>query len=274
MLFVDKLVEESVISKEIFEDNSYIIYKLNEDKYKPSEDLINRLEWLRQMNMENQEMSLSENHELILKTFSKFNKLLKKNFDYYYTGGFISYISTNNELKRYHGDIDIYFNEEELPLLKEVVDNSKNFTFKSNLINDSKHYYEIYYKDTKMSIGVYSFSRKNEYIILKNYHLKRNKLLVDEIMLTKEYSKIVFDNSYFNYNDTEYKMVSLNGLYNIKKSGRPKDRFDNQILEDIIDKKIDKILDKKFKKTIYTYDNKVKLSPVKTVEKMLSITNK
>lgn len=93
-------------------------------------------------------------------------------------------------------------------------------------------------------------------------------------MLTKEYSKIVFDNSYFNYNDTEYKMVSLNGLYNIKKSGRPKDRFDNQILEDIIDKKIDKILDKKFKKTIYTYDNKVKLSPVKTVEKMLSITNK
>ena len=74
MLFVDKLVEESVISKEIFEDNSYIIYKLNEDKYKPSEDLINRLEWLRQMNMENQEMSLSENHELILKTFSKFNK--------------------------------------------------------------------------------------------------------------------------------------------------------------------------------------------------------
>lgn len=274
MLFVDKLVEESVISKEIFEDNSYIIYKLNEDKYKSSEDLINRLEWLRQMNMENQEMSLSENHELILKTFSKFNKLLKKNFDYYYTGGFISYISTNNELKRYHGDIDIYFNEEELPLLKEVVDNSKNFTFKSNLINDSKHYYEIYYKDTKMSIGVYSFSRKNEYIILKNYHLKRNKLLVDEIMLTKEYSKIVFDNSYFNYNDTEYKMVSLNGLYNIKKSGRPKDRFDNQILEDIIDKKIDKILDKKFKKTIYTYDNKVKLSPVKTVEKMLSITNK
>lgn len=155
---------------------------------------------------------------------------MKKNFDYYYTGGFISYISTNNELKRYHGDIDIYFNEEELPLLKEVVDNSKNFTFKSNLINDSKHYYEIYYKDTKMSIGVYSFSRKNEYIILKDYHLKRNKLLVDEIMLTKEYSKIVFDNSYFNYNDTEYKMVSLNGLYNIKKSGRPKDRFDNQIL--------------------------------------------
>lgn len=74
MLFVDKLVEESVISKEIFEDNSYIIYKLNEDKYKSSEDLINRLEWLRQMNMENQEMSLSENHELILKTFSKFNK--------------------------------------------------------------------------------------------------------------------------------------------------------------------------------------------------------
>ena len=88
---------------------------------------------------------------------------------------------------------DIYFNEEELPLLKEVVDNSKNFTFKSNLINDSKHYYEIYYKDTKMSIGVYSFSRKNEYIILKDYHLKRNKLLVDEIMLTKEYSKIVID---------------------------------------------------------------------------------
>ena len=59
---------------------------------------------------------------------------MKKNFDYYYTGGFISYISTNNELKRYHGDIDIYFNEEELPLLKEVVDNSKNFTFKSNIM--------------------------------------------------------------------------------------------------------------------------------------------
>ena len=46
---------------------------------------------------------------------------------------FDGYIATENSLERYHGDLDLFINEKNLITLKELVDNSEDFKFVSNM---------------------------------------------------------------------------------------------------------------------------------------------
>lgn len=85
------------------------------------------------ININNQKMSLAENHQTVLKIFDAFNNLLKNDFDYFYTGGLMLFIRYEDNLERYHNDLDIYLNEDQLLDLKQAVDNSNSFKFISNM---------------------------------------------------------------------------------------------------------------------------------------------
>jgi len=220
------------------------------EKYSSKEDLMTRLNWLKSMNMTHPQMPLSENHKLVIEAFDKFNQIIGTNFDSYYTGGLMGYLATSHPLERYHGDLDLFINEEQLEALYEIVMQSEDFEFISNMDHkeENGHEFKIQYKGTPMSIGLFLFERKpnNEIVIKEYYHLNNNpseELLVNEQHLSPEYAQMIFANDIRNHNGIPYRMQSLESIYNSKKKSRPKDRYDATIIKDSIDLMIDYQLD-------------------------------
>ena len=243
------LVEKGQIKADDIFSNIGLITSLSE-KYSSKDDLMTRLNWLKSMNMTHPQMPLSENHKLVIEAFDKFNQIIGTNFDSYYTGGLMGYLATSHPLERYHGDLDLFINEEQLESLYEIVMQSEDFEFISNMDHkeDNGHEFKIQYKGTPMSIGLFLFERKpnNEIVIKEYYHLNNNpseELLVNEQHLSPEYAQMIFANDIRNHNGIPYRMQSLESIYNSKKNSRPKDRYDATIIKESIDLMIDYQLD-------------------------------
>lgn len=253
------MLERGVLTVEQIISNADLIISLNPDKYKSFDDLINRLKWIESMNMEHPQMPLTENHKLVVKAFDKFNELVGTQFDSFYTGGLMGYLATNHELERYHGDLDLFINEEQLPLLYSIVQQSKDFEFVSNLEHkaQSGHEFKINYKGTEMSIGLFLFSRlPNNEVVLKDYYQdKNNELVVNESHLSGRYASMLFPTTPREHNGFAYKMQSLEGIYYSKKGSRPKDEYDAKIIESYVDMEIVSRLDNE-KQDNYTTQNR------------------
>lgn len=101
------LLDRKALTAEQILSNSDLILALNPDKYKTPDDLIARLGWIKSMNMTHPQMSLTENHRLVIEAFDKLNCLIGAKLDSFYTGGLMGYLATNHQLERYHGDLDL-----------------------------------------------------------------------------------------------------------------------------------------------------------------------
>lgn len=250
LVSLNSLLNRGVLKKEDVFSNVDLLLSLNPEKYKNSNALIARLNWIKSMNMEYPKMPLSENHKLVLETFDEFNKLIGTNFDCFYTGGLMGYLATNHKLERYHGDLDLFINEQQLETLRDLLSQNRNFEFISNMDHKevNGHEYKITYKGTPMSIGLFLFERMpDQGIAIKEYYYENmdinGPLLVDEHHLSKEYTQMILDNQVRQHNGIPYKMQSLESIYNSKKNSRPKDRYDAEIIKNNIDMLIDYKLD-------------------------------
>ena len=246
---ISDLVDEGNLKPDDVFSNIDLITSLSV-RYSSKEDLFKRLDWLKGMNMLHPKMPLSENHKLVIDTFDKFNELIGTNFDSYYTGGLMGYLATDHPLERYHSDLDLFINEEQLESLYELVKKSSDFEFISNMHDKEKngHEFKIQYKGTPMSIGLFLFERKpdNEIVIKEYYHDGNNinnGLLVNEKHLLPEYAGMVFSDVIKNHNGIPYRMQSLESIYNVKKNSRPKDKYDADIIKNYVDMMIDYKLD-------------------------------
>lgn len=65
LVSLNSLLNRKVLSAEQILSNADLITALNPEKYKSPDDLINRLEWIKSMNMEYPQMPLTENHKLV-----------------------------------------------------------------------------------------------------------------------------------------------------------------------------------------------------------------
>ena len=274
---INDLYVNKTLKKEDVLDLLKILTNIYPDKYPTLESLVNRLKWLKSMNLEHPVMPLSENHQLIIETFDSFNILIGTNFDAYYTGGSIGYIATNHPLERYHSDLDMYINEEQLLSLYDVVKKSEDFRFVSNMNEKAMngHEFKIQYKDTPMSIGLFLFERNdNNEIILKDYYYNKDELYVNEQHLVSEYSLLLFSDNICTHKNISYKMQSLDTIYNSKKKSRPKDIYDANIIKDSIDLDIDSKLDVAKRNNYEVIDKYVKTSNVSKLDKILNKKNK
>lgn len=272
LVSLNNLLNKKVLSVDDILSNVNLILLLNPNKYHSADDLIARLNWIKSMNLEYPEIPLTENHKLVIEVFDKFNELIKTNFDCFYTGGLMGYLAIEHPLERYHGDLDLFINEEQLFALYELVQNSENFEFVSNMNNKevNGHEYKVTYKGTPMSIGLFLFSRlPNHEIVLKKYyyldHDLNQDLFVDEHHLSSKYASMVFSDQIREHNGTFYKMQTLESIYNSKKNSRPKDRYDANIIKDFIDKQIDYKLDTE-KQNNYDINHQIVINSV--VQKM------
>lgn len=250
LVSLNSLLNRKILSVDDILSNVNLILLLNPDKYHSADDLIARLKWIKGMNLEYSKMPLTENHRLVIETFDRFNELIKTNFDCYYTGGLMGYLATGHSLERYHGDLDLFINEEQLFTLYELVQSSDDFEFVSNMDHKevNGHEYKITYKGTPMSIGLFLFSRlPNQELVLKEYYYlnqdPNQDLYVDEHHLSGRYASMMFSNELREHNGSFYKMQTLESIYNSKKNSRPKDRYDANIIRGFIDEQIDYRLD-------------------------------
>lgn len=271
----DLVIRKAITVQDVF-DNVDMLVKLNPEKYQSAEDLIQRLNWIKGMNMEHPQMPLTQNHELVIEAFDKFNELIQGKFDCYYTGGLMGYLATGHELERYHGDLDLFINEEQLIALKELVDSSCDFKFVSNMDHKeiNGHEYKITYCDTPMSVGLFLFERKNDMsITTKEYYYENQdvngELLVDEHHFSPEYTEMCFSNQVREHNGSTYQMMSLESIYNSKKNSRPKDRYDASIIKDKVDMFIDYKIDVGKRDNFDVIHKKVDNTIIQDIEQVL-----
>lgn len=244
------LYEQKKLDAEAIFSRSDLILALNPDRFKTKEDLLDRLNYLLEINFYNSRCSLEENHALVIDAFIKFNELMNGKFDSFYTGGLMGYIRTGHPLERYHGDLDLLINESELQALKELVDCSEEFNFVSNMDHKevNGHEYKITYRNYPMSIGLFLFKRNLDRSITMTsyfYEDKKSKtnLYCDERVYSKRYTELCFDENVNYYAGTFYRTMSLEGIYNAKKNGRPKDRYDARVIKEKANLLIDYAID-------------------------------
>lgn len=268
LVSLNSLLNRKILSVDDILSNVNLILLLNPDKYHSADDLIARLNWIKGMNLEYPKMPLTENHRLVIETFDRFNELIKTNFDCYYTGGLMGYLATGHSLERYHGDLDLFINEEQLFTLYELVQSSDDFEFVSNMDHKevNGHEYKITYKGTPMSIGLFLFSRlPNQELVLKEYYYlnqdPNQDLYVDEHHLSGRYASMMFSNELREHNGSFYKMQTLESIYNFKKNSRPKDRYDANIIRGFIDEQIDYRLDNE-KQDNYDINHQIAINSV------------
>lgn len=271
----DLLARKMITEADIFLNVESII-KLNPEKYTCTNDLLKRLNWIKAMNMEHPTLSLTENHQLVTEAFNQFNKLIQGKFDCYYTGGIMGYFALNHELERYHRDLDLFVNEQQLMALKELVDSSPDFEFVSNMSQKEVHghEYKIVYKSTTMSIGLFLFERQSDNsITTKEYYYEHQdnakQLFVDEHHYSKRYTDMLFSDSVRYHDGFPYKMMSLESIYNAKKNSRPKDRYDAEIIKSNVDMLIDYKIDVERKHNFHINHKMLSQSIVHVVEQSI-----
>ena len=274
---IDKVLSviyDFVLHERISKDDALyhldMLCELNQDKYKNRDDLINRVGFLKSMNLLGTNVPLSENHKAVLEAFDKFNELIDDSFEYYYTGGMMGYLATGHQLVRYHSDLDILINEADLERLKKLVEKSEDFKFVSHLDKKSNigHEYFIVYKGNPVDIGLFLFERKNDgSIIRKSYYYKDKELLVDEEYLDPEYVSLSYTGETYTHNGIPYKMMSLESVYEAKKDARAKDQYDAKVIEDSVDMEIVERISNARKRNTFTPHKKAKDSVVERIEK-------
>lgn len=250
LVSLNDLLDRNLLTKEEIFANIPMIISLNPEKYASAEDLIERLNWLKGMNIEHPAMPLTENHKLVIDAFDNFNALVQDKFDCYYTGGLMGYLATNHELERYHGDLDLFINEDQLIALKKLVDASSDFEFVSNFERKL---------DNSITVKEYYFENQNT----------QGQLFVDEHHFTKEYTDMSFSNLVRQHNGIPYKMLSLESIYNSKKDGRPKDKYDANVIKDYVDISVDYRIDAERKNNVDVKHKPVQNSVVHTVENVM-----
>lgn len=260
---------KGLIKKEDIYSNEDLLVNLYPEKYKTADDFFARLNFLLSMNLEGAKTSLSLNHQLVMETFNKFNELLAGSFDAYYTGGLMGYIATDHQLERYHSDLDLFINEAELLKLKELIDNSDNFSLISNMAHKEKnsHEYKITYNSTPMSIGLFLFSRNSDGSINTNqYHYEKEELCVESIHYSKKSTDLCFPNNIKTYNGNLFRMMSLESIYNSKKNSRPKDKYDAMVIKDNVDLLIDYEIDRERKNQTKSFTRGIQNSTIDIIE--------
>ncbi len=255
LIALEDLIKRKVLTMDDVVHNSNLIIALDPSKYHSFDDLLGRLQHLKALNVEHTKMPLPRNHELVMEVFDKFNEYFGVKFDTFYTGGLMGYIATNHELERYHSDLDVFINEDQIFEFIDFLKQNPDFKFESYMDykNDFGHEYRVLYKDVPIPIGLFLFKRlENGEIVTKEYyypeHKKENGLHMHEKHLSSEYATLTFDQSIREHNGYKYRMFSLESTYNMKKNGRPKDKYDASIIKDYIDDDVDRRIDEATKK--------------------------
>lgn len=242
VILIGRMLDSKRISREDVIDNVDKVLAIAPDKYKSIEDLLDLFKHIKQQNMLYTATTVEENHRLVMETFDKFNGLLEGQYlDCYYTGGLMGYIITDTPLERYHSDLDVLVNEEDLLALKKLVDSNPDFSFDCHMDGkgDNGHEFVVRYKDSPMAIGLFLFTRDRDgTLVNKSYYYDKDSrdLMCKAEYRDEELSESAFEKEERIYKEHPYKIMGLEYMYALKASSyRDKDLYDAKLIEPRVD---------------------------------------
>ena len=198
-------------------------------------------------------MSLEENHNLIEETLVNLcNKLNTLGVDYYLVGALPCYIATGTSLTRYHEDIDIMLNEEDIEnviiALQETdydfqdrrYNNENSYNPDTNIVA-GEHELRAQNRNNEFHLGFFPFVRGKEGEMIYRHYFQTNEsdeevTMIWEWPLTLEETQLRYDETPVQYKGTSFRMGSLEHVYSIKSytqnwPDKEKDQYDIAMLE-------------------------------------------
>lgn len=199
-------------------------------------------------------MSLEENHQLINESLRKFTTLFNQyGIDYYIVGALPCFIKTGQKLFRYHDDIDIMVNEEDIPKLAEIMElTGYKFyddrfpdieRFQQMQVNKPPHTVLAQNPNNEFHLGFFTFRRENDNsITMTEYsHRLENDIIVVDLLERKSTpigTMLRYDETPITYLGASFKTSTIESVYKLKSyTKRPKDITDMKKLEPYIDRK-------------------------------------
>ncbi len=260
----------SLSEKEVIKELSQIVYRLlrnNEELYNFSLGVIRNINpqicpsieemksYLSRMfsNEIDGNMSLEENHSLINETIIKFTTLFNQNgIDYYIVGALPCFLKRGIPLFRYHDDIDIMINEDDIPKVAEIIELS-GYQFYDDRFPSLERYQEMEQNkpphtvlaqnpNNEFHLGFFTFKReKDNSITMREYshRLEDGKVVVDVLERQSDPigTELRYDERPTQYMGTSFKTSTIESVYALKEyTKRPKDITDIQKLKPYIDK--------------------------------------
>lgn len=241
-------------NKQMYDYSLELLRNLDPDKYKNIDEMKKKTNEIVSNNIKKGNMSLEENHNLVKSSLKMLcDKLNEKEIDYYVVGALPCFIATGTELFRYHDDIDIMVNEEDIQKVEESLENTdyqfSDMRFDSPKTFDSReqrpagnHEVVANNKKNEFHIGFFCFRREQDNsIIAREYYTDYEQgTKVSKVMerpSTPELTSLQYNEIPIIYNGTQFKTGSLESVYNIKKyTQRPKDQTDVKVIEPFVDK--------------------------------------
>ena len=208
-------------------------------------------------------MNLEENHKIVTDALVSITKLLNESgIDYYIVGALPCFLKTGIPLFRYHDDIDIMVNEEQLDKVKEVIDKFGYIyqddrypsveRFHEMEVNKPPHTVLAQNPDNEFHLGFFLFKRNpDDSMTIREYNhrLEDDRVVID--LLERKYDSIGtqlrYDSEPTNYQDTTFRIGSVEDVYILKGyTSRSKDITDKKKLEPYIDQlKIKELMNNK-----------------------------
>ena len=177
-------------------------------------------------------MSLEENHKLIDESLIELTTLFNKNaIDYYIVGALPCFIKTGQQLFRYHDDIDIMINEEDIPRVSSIIE-SMGYKFHDDRFPDLPRFQEMeidtpphtvlaQHPDNEFHIGFFCFKREKDKSITKreySHRLENGEVVVDVLERRTDPigTSLRFDETPTEYKGTSFRTGTTEDTYHLK----------------------------------------------------------
>lgn len=222
--------------------NNQELLKISKENNISIENLYQRYKWMKFLNIDPNIIHLKENHRLIYKIFDEYNKMLNEiDIEYYHTSGILSYLLVNKELQRYHHDLDIFINMDDLEKLEEKC-NNYGFTFERQIGDrddgTKRIMIKMYYNGfEEIPITVFMYTKESDLsIVQKDYYFNDNEEpYVEYIYNSPRIAELSFSNIPYYHNNIKYYAITLEALYFSKLGRRSKDVYDCSVFEENVD---------------------------------------
>jgi len=199
-------------------------------------------------------ISVEDNHNLINSTIkTACDRLNELGVDYYLVGALSTFIGTDTQLFRYHGDIDFMVAEKDIWKVREALQGTE-YEFSDDRLNNHKRLEEgvghtqgeheviANHRDNEFHLGFFLFRREQDNsLTIREYFMQENENGEKvPMVLERNYPKELVDLEYTQeeteYAGTRFRTSTPESVYAKKMSTRhPKDMLDIEALEDKID---------------------------------------
>lgn len=239
-------------NEELYNYSLEVIRNINPQICPPVDEMKSRLSRMFSNEVEGN-MSLEENHKLVNESIVRFTTLFNQyGIDYYIVGALPCFLKTGQQLFRYHDDIDIMINEEDIPKVAEIIELS-GYEFHDDRFPSLERYQEMEQNkpphtvlaqnpNNEFHLGFFTFRREQDNsITMREYshHVEDGAVVVDVLERQSDPigTELRYDEKPTEYMGTSFRTSTIESVYALKGyTRRPKDITDMKKIEPFIDK--------------------------------------